>query len=52
MRLAVTLWLLLACSLPAIAGGKTTYPFSVVTQRSSVGHEVVVRNSGPAPVSG
>lgn len=51
MRLAVTLWLLLACTLPAIADGKTAYPFSVVTQRSSLGHEIVARNSGPAPVS-
>jgi murein DD-endopeptidase MepM/ murein hydrolase activator NlpD len=51
MRLAVTLWLLLAWTLPATADGKTAYPFSVVTQRSSVGHQVVARNSGPAPVS-
>lgn len=51
MRLAVTLWLLMACMLPAIADGKTAYPFLVVTQRSSVGHQVVARNSGPAPVS-
>jgi len=51
MRLTLTLWLLLACMLPAVAGGKTAYPFSVVTQRSGAGHQVVARNSGPAPVS-
>ncbi|MBL8413539.1 MAG: hypothetical protein JNM42_03780, partial [Propionivibrio sp.] len=51
MRLTITLWLLLACMLPAIADGKTAYPFLVVTERSSVGHQVVARNSGPAPVS-
>lgn len=51
MRLAVTLWLLFACTLPALAGGKAAYPFSVIAERSSTGHQVVARNSGPAPVS-
>jgi len=51
MRLAVTLWLLMTCTLPAVAGGKAAYPFVVVTQRSGAGHLVVARNSGPAPVS-
>lgn len=51
MRWAVHLWLLMACMLPAIAAGKTAYPFALVTQRSGAGHQVVARNSGPAPVS-
>jgi murein DD-endopeptidase MepM/ murein hydrolase activator NlpD len=44
-------WLLIACTLPGIAGAKQAYPFSVSAERRDSGHDLIARNRGPAPVS-
>lgn len=47
----LTLCWLLACTLSAMATAKEVYPFSVAAERRGSGHQVLARNSGPAPVS-
>ena len=51
MRRLLLSWLLIACTLPGMAGAKPAYPFSVSAERSGAGHDLIARNRGPAPVS-
>ncbi|MBK7953987.1 MAG: M23 family metallopeptidase [Candidatus Accumulibacter sp.] len=51
MRSLPILWLLLACTLSAIAGAREAYPLSITAERRGSGHQVLARNAGPAPVS-
>ena len=51
MRRLLISWLLIACTLPGMAGAKLAYPFSVSAERSGAGHDLIARNRGPAPVS-
>lgn len=51
MRLLPGLWLLFACTCSLLAGAKEAYPFSVIAERNASGHQLLARNSGPAPVS-
>ena len=51
MRRLLISWLLIACTLPGMAGAKLAYPFSVSAERSRAGHDLIARNRGPAPVS-
>ena len=51
MRQLLLSWLLIACTLPGMAGAKPAYPFSVSAERRDSGHDLIARNRGPAPVS-
>lgn len=51
MRRLLLSWLLIAFTLPGMAGAKPAYPFSVSAERSGAGHDLIARNRGPAPVS-
>lgn len=51
MRFGLVLWVLTSCMHSATAGAKAGYPFSVTTERSGGGHQVLAHNAGPATVS-